>query len=421
MEQRKVEPQMTISLEDIEAARDRIAEGVPVTPCEESIPLSELCNNTIFCKLDYLQRTGSFKERGARNALLLLDEKQRSNGVIAASAGNHALGLAYHGGLLNIPVTVVMPKFSPLIKVFTCQRLKAHVIQHGDTFTQARDFANQYAEEHHLRYIHGFDDPGIIAGQGTMGLEILDQVADVDAIVVPIGGGGLIAGIALAVKSKCPEVQIIGVEAENTACYSAALKEGQPVAIEGKATLADGLAVGKVGELSFELARQYVDKVVQVSEQALALAIVRLIELEKSVIEGAAAAPLAAFISGKLGVLKDKRVVLTLCGGNIDLTILDRVIELGLVADGRLCRFTAIISDRPGGLATLAEAIASTGASIKDIAHDRTFSGPDVTEVRAICIVETNNRDHIQRVIEAVEDSGIKVIQDTHPDLPGKQ
>ncbi len=412
---------MMIGLEDIEAARDRIADGVSVTPCEESIPLSELCNNTIFCKLDYLQRTGSFKERGARNALFLLDEKQRSHGVIAASAGNHALGLAYHGGLLNIPVTVVMPKFSPLIKVFTCQQLKANVIQHGDTFVEARDFANKYAEEHHLSYIHGFDDPGIIAGQGTMGLEILDQVEDVDAIVVPIGGGGLIAGIALAVKSKCPEVQIIGVEAENTACYSAALKEGQPVAIVGKATLADGLAVGKVGELSFDLARQHVDKVVQVNEQALALAIVRLIELEKSVVEGAAAAPLAAFISGKLEMLKNKRVVLTLCGGNIDLTILDRVLELGLVTDGRLCRFTAIISDRPGGLATLAEAIASTGASIKDIVHDRAFSGPDVTEVRTICIVETNNRDHIQRVIEAVEDSGIKVIQDTHPDLPDKQ
>ncbi len=412
---------MTINLEDIEAARRRIADGVPVTPCEESIPLSELCHSKIFCKLDYLQRTGSFKERGARNALLLLDDAQRAHGVIAASAGNHALGLAYHGGLLGIPVTVVMPRFSPLIKVFTCQQLKANVIQHGDTFSEARLFADQYAKEHHLTYIHGFDDPGIIAGQGTMGLEILDQVPDVDVIVVPIGGAGLIAGLSLAVKSKRQDVQIIGVEAENTACYSAALKHGQPVQIDGQTTLADGLAVGKVGELSFKLARQYVDKVVQVNEQALALAIVRLIELEKSVIEGAAAAPLAAFISGKLNDLKDKRVVLTLCGGNIDLTILDRVIELGLVAEGRLCRFIAIISDRPGGLAALAQAIASTGASIKDIVHDRTFSGPDVTAVRAICIVETTNHDHIQRVIQAVEDTGIKVIQDNSMDLLDNQ
>lgn len=403
---------MTINSEDIFAARQRIADGVSVTPCTESIPLSELCRCRIFCKLDYLQRTGSFKERGARNALELLDEEQRTRGVIAASAGNHALGLAYHGGLLKIPVTVVMPRFSPLIKVSTCQKLGANVIQQGDTFIDARNYADEYAREHKLTYIHGFDNAAIIAGQGTMGLEILDQVPDVDAIVVPVGGGGLIAGIALAVKSQRPEVQVIGVEAEHSASFRAALDHGRPVKIETRPTLADGLAVGKVGDLPFEIARRHVDKVLAVNESSLALAIVRLIELEKSVVEGAAAAPLAAFLSGQLPELAGKRVVLTLCGGNIDLTILDRVIELGLVADGRLCRFTAIISDRPGGLAKLARLIASMGASIKDIAHDRTFSGPDVTAVRAICVVETINHEHIQRLMTTIRDAGIQVIPD---------
>ncbi len=404
---------MAIGIDDIKAAHKRIAEGVPVTPCTESIPLSELCGSKIFCKLDYRLRTGSFKERGARNALLLLGDAQRKRGVIAASAGNHALGLAYHGALLKIPVTVVMPRFSPLIKVSTCRQLGANVIQHGDAFMDARSCADEYAEKHKLTYIHGFDAPAIIAGQGTMGLEILAQVPDVDAIVVPIGGAGLIAGVSLAVKSLRPEVQVIGVEAEHSASFTAALKRGKPVKIDGLPTLADGLAVGKVGKLSFAIAREHVDKTVTVNEQSLALAIVRLIELEKSVVEGAAAAPLAAFLSKKLPELKGKCVVLALCGGNIDLTILDRVIELGLVADGRLCRFTAMISDRPGGLETLAHQIASTGASIKDILHDRAFSGPDVTAVRVLCVVETMDHVHIQRLMKTIGEAGIKVIPES--------
>ncbi len=404
---------MPITIDDIEAARARIADGVVLTPCARSIPLSELCHNTIYCKLDALQRTGSFKERGARNALLLLDDVSRKRGVIAASAGNHALGLAYHGGLLGIPVTVVMPRFAPLIKVSTCRQLGARVIQQGDTFFEARTAADVEATKQGLTYIHGFDDPAIIAGQGTMGLEILEQVPDVDAIVVPVGGAGLIAGVALAVKMKRPEVRIIGVEAENTGCFGAAMKAGKSVPVAMRATLADGLAVGQVGDASFAIARQHVDQMVQVNEQVLALAIVRLIELEKSVIEGAAAAPLAAFLSGQLDDLRDKNVVLALCGGNIDLTILDRVISLGLVADGRLCRFTAVISDRPGGLAQLAQVIAATGASIKEIVHDRAFSGPDVAAVRAVCIVETNDQAHVAQVMDALKTAGIELIR-TH-------
>ncbi|GMQ97001.1 MAG: threonine ammonia-lyase [Gammaproteobacteria bacterium] len=404
---------MPVTIDDIEAARARIADGVVLTPCARSIPLSELCHNTIYCKLDALQRTGSFKERGARNALLLLDDVSRKCGVIAASAGNHALGLAYHGGLLGIPVTVVMPRFAPLIKVSTCRQLGARVIQQGDTFSEVRAVADKEAAQQGLTYIHGFDDPAIIAGQGTMGLEVLEQVPDVDAIVVPVGGAGLIAGVALAVKMKRPEVRIIGVEAENTGCFAAAMKAGKPVPVAMRATLADGLAVGQVGDASFTIAKQHVDQVVQVNEQALALAIVRLIEREKIVIEGAAAAPLAAFLSGQLDDLRDKNVVLALCGGNIDLTILDRVISLGLVADGRLCRFTAVISDRPGGLAQLAQVIAATGASVKEIVHDRAFSGPDVAAVRTVCIVETHDQAHVAQVMDALKAAGIELIR-TH-------
>src|SRR5262245_39030817 len=238
-----------VTIDDIIAARQRIAGGVYVSPCPESIPLSELCGATIFCKLDYLQRTGSFKERGARNALLLLSDDQRRRGVITASAGNHALGLAYHGQLLGIEVTVVMPRFAPLVKVTTCRRLGARIILEGENYAEARRHAEQMAQHSGLMFIHGFDNAAIVAGQGTVGLEILEQVPHPDAIVVPIGGAGLIAGISLAVKTLQPEVQIIGVEAANAAAFSAALTAGKPIDSPVPPTLADGLAVSRVGEL----------------------------------------------------------------------------------------------------------------------------------------------------------------------------
>ncbi|RXK54422.1 threonine ammonia-lyase [Oleiharenicola lentus] len=391
---------------DIRAARRRIAGGVVETPCPESIPLSEITGTRLWCKLDNLQRTGSFKERGARNALLQLPPAQKKRGVIAASAGNHALGLAYHGRLLGIPVTVVMPDYAPLIKVSTCRRLGARVLIHGRDFAEARARANALVAAEQLAYIHGFDDPAIIAGQGTLGLEILEQVPDVDAIVCPVGGAGLIAGLSLAVKSARRRVQVVGVESTETGNFTAALRAGKPVLRPRRATLADGLATLTVGANAFALARRHVDKVVRVSEDAIALAILRMIELEKSVVEGAAAAPLAALMSGQLPELRGKNVVLVVCGGNIDPAILSRVIEQGLVHDGRLTRFTVRISDRPGGLAALAQVIAGCGASIKDIAHDRAFSGPDMHAVNAVCTVETRDRAHIRELHRALRKHG---------------
>jgi threonine dehydratase len=400
---------VSVSAAEIAAARGRIAGGVAVTPCPESIQLSELCGARIYCKLEYLQRTGSFKERGARNALLLLDDDARRRGVVAGSAGNHALGLAYHGQLLGIGVTVVMPRFAPLIKVSTCRRLGANVILHGATYPEATRFAHELADRDGLNYIHGFNDPAIIAGQGTLGLEILHQAPDAEAIVVPIGGAGLIAGIATAVKSIRPELRIFGVEAEEVPTFTAALAAGRPVDCPRQPTLADGLAVGRVGDLPFEMARPLVERVVTLSEEQISLAILRLAELEKSVVEGAGAAALAACMSGRLPELTGNRVVLVLTGGNIDLAVLGRVIEHGLVADGRLCRFTATISDRPGGLARLAQRIAAAGASVKEITHDRAFCGPDVTAVDVVCTVETADRAHIAELYRQLREEGIAV------------
>jgi len=402
-----------LTIADIEAARERIRGGIYESPCVESIPLSQLTGAHIHCKLDYLQRTGSFKERGARNALLQLSAAQHERGVIAASAGNHALGVAYHGALLGIPVTVVMPKFASLLKVTNCRHLGATVVLHGADLSDARVEAEALAARDGLTFIHPYDNAQVMAGQGTIALEILEQTPGVQAIVAPVGGGGLLAGIGTVVKARKPDVRVVGVEPVHAACLTAALAAGHPVTVTLSPTLADGLAVSQAGAAPFEVLRRVVDQVVTVDEAAIALAVLRLIELEKSVVEGAGAAPLAAFLAGKLDALKGNEVVLVLCGGNIDLTILDRVIEIGLVADGRLARFTVSISDRPGGLARLAEVIASTGASIKEIVHDRAFAGPDLSEVRVVCDVETTGPDHVAQLHRALADANVRIVAST--------
>ena len=399
-----------ITFADIEAARKRIAGAVYYSPCPESIPLSELTGMKIFTKLDYEQRTGSFKERGARNALAQLPVDQQQRGVIAASAGNHAQALAYQGKLLGIPATVVMPKYAPLIKIGNCEKLGATVVLHGKDFTEAKEKAHEIGKERGLAYIDGYDDPAIIAGQGTMGLEIVEQVPDLDAVIVPVGGGGLLAGVALAVKSLRPQTKIIAVEADHVASFSAAIQAGKPVRIEMQPTLADGLAIAQVGANAFATAAPLIDRIVVVGEEQIAISVLRIVELEKGVVEGAAATPLAACLSGQLPELAGKRVVLLLCGGNIDPNVLSRVVERGLVADGRLARFTAIISDRPGGLADLAAKIASAGASIKQVVHDRAFAGSDVSAVHVQCTVETRNHAHLAELRARLKESGVRTL-----------
>jgi threonine dehydratase len=400
---------MLVEFENIQEAATRIAGHVIESPCPLSIPLSEATEMKICCKLEYLQRTGSFKERGARNALLLLSPEQRERGVIAASAGNHALGLAYHAKLLGIPATVVMPRFAPLTKVVNCRRFGARVLLDGASLADARVKADELVSAEGLSYVNGYDDPAIIAGQGTIGLEIFAQVPDLDAVIIPIGGAGLAAGVALALRTLKPKVQIIGVEPKRAASFTAALSAGHPVAIEVQPTLADGLSVPKVGDNAFQIARDLVDRIVLVGEHDLALAILRLMELEKAVVEGAGAAPLAACLAGLVPELKNKKVVLPLCGGNIDMTMLGRVLERGLASDGRLCRFTATISDRPGGLARFAGLIAEEGASIVDIIHDRAFASDDLNTVIVHCIVETRDRQHGTDLLARLERDGFTV------------
>lgn len=404
-----------VRLEDILAARARIAGGVFETPCVESPTLSALTGSEVFCKLEYEQRTGSFKERGACNALLLLGAEERARGVIAASAGNHALALAYHGKRLGIPVTVVMPVHAPLVKQRRCRELGARVLNHGDNIAEARQRADELVAAEHLTYINGFNDAAIVAGAGTIGLEILEQVPGVEAIVAPIGGAGLIAGMSLAVKERSPGVRIVGVEPSRCASYSAALAAGRPVRVTATSTLADGLAVPEVGARSFEIARTRVDEVVTVEENQIALAILRLAELEKGVVEGAGAAPLAAFLAGKVPSLAGKRVVLVLCGGNIDPLVFSRVIEHGLAVDGRLVKFDAVISDRPGGLAELATIIARCGASVQEVLHERTFGEADVSTVRVQCVAEVRDRAHSEELFQALQSRGIRVVSRAEP------
>ena len=396
-----------VSLDTIRTAQNRIGDVIYHSPCPYSLPLSRLCGCEIYCKLDHLQITGSFKERGARNKLLLLSPQERQHGVIAASAGNHALALAYHGQTLNTPVTVVMPRYAPLIKISNCRSFGAEVILHGERYSEALQHARALAQQTGRIFVHGFDDADIIAGQGTMGLEILQDVPDVDAVIVPVGGGGLIAGVGTAIKALRPQAKIIGVEAVSAPTLRASLDAGKVTKIETRPTLADGLAISEIGALPFQICRRVVDDVALVDEVQIATAILRLLEMEKTVVEGAGAVPLAAAMTRSLG-LEGNKVVLCLCGGNIDVTLISRIIERGLAADGRLCRIVASISDRPGSLAHLLAVIADTGASIKEVSHDRNFGPADVARVAVAVVMETRDRGHVKEIHDTLRAKGIQ-------------
>ncbi|MDA1007814.1 MAG: pyridoxal-phosphate dependent enzyme [Planctomycetota bacterium] len=403
----------SVTYDAILAAQQRIRGGVQQTSCVFSPALSARLGAKVWCKLEYQQVTGSFKERGARNALLLLDEPARRRGVVAASAGNHALALAYHGRDLAIPITVCMPKWAPLIKQERCRSFGANVILAGDNIAEARIRADEFVARDSMTYINGFDDAAIIAGAGTTGIEIVNQVPDLDAIVCPIGGGGLIAGIAVAVRELAPRVEIIGVEPERAASWSAAIAAGKPVMTKIEPTLADGLAVPQVGERAFAIARSLISQVVRVGEDDIALAIVRILEEERGVVEGGGAAPLAALIANQLPHLAGKKIVLVLGGGNIDPSTLSRVIEHGLAVDGRVVQFSAMIGDRPGGLAHLATLIAQSGASVKQIMHDRTFAGADVSRVQVVCQIEVRGRAHADELYALLSSHGISILSRT--------
>ncbi len=347
----------------IAAARERIRDVLYYSPCQVSHDLSELAGHPIYLKLENLQRTGAFKERGALNRLLQLTPEQRARGVIAASAGNHAQGVAFHAARLGIRARIVMPQPTPLVKVSATRGFGAEVILHGANYDEACEEATRLQQEKQLTFIHPFDDDEVIAGQGTIGLEILEQLPDVEAIVVPIGGGGLIGGIACAVKEARPDVRIVGVQTERLASMLRAVEAGAPVTLPAQATIADGIAVRRAGERTFPLVRRYVDEIVTVDEEEISSAILVLLEKEKTLAEGAGAAALAALLQGKTHLHAEKTVALV-CGGNIDVTLLSRIIERGLAKDGRLLRIRVYLLDRPGSLHQLTRILTECEANI---------------------------------------------------------
>eukprot|EP00760_Papus_ankaliazontas_P031668 PhM_4_TR5392/c0_g1_i4/m.84201/K01754/E4.3.1.19, ilvA, tdcB; threonine dehydratase len=399
---------LPVQFVDISVADHRLRSRLRRTPLQQA-HLGTALGIDLYYKLENMHWTGSFKERGALNALMNLSEEQRKTGVIAASAGNHALALAYHGKELGIPVTVVMPRVAPLTKVSQCRNYGADVHIVGAHIGEAREYALTLQEKNNMTYINGFDDPHIIAGAGTLGLEILAEMPDVDVIVVPVGGAGMLAGVSLAVKSLKPDTEIIAVESVNCASYTEALLHGKPTAPIVKGSLADGLAVPVVGGNAFKIASQFVreDDVVLVSERDIAHAIVRMMETEKIVAEGGGIVGLAAILGGVLTErLRGKKVVTCICGGNIDITVLGRVIERGLYADGRMLQFDAAISDSPGGVARFSSLIAEKGASIKEIMQEHPFI-TDVSVCSVHVTVEVHGEAHGRELIEHLNKNGI--------------
>ncbi len=393
----------------IEAARVRLREAVHITPCAFSQTLSDLTGTRCFVKLENLQMTGSFKERGAANLLLQLSAAERARGVVAASAGNHGLAVAFHAARLGIPATIVMPVGAPLIKVTSARRYGAEVVLWGANFDEAYVRAREIETERNAVFVHPFDDGRVIVGQGTLGLELLEQMERMDAMIVPVGGGGLIAGTALAIKAHRPDVRVIGVQAEAQPAMRRSLDAGDRVRIDAAPTIADGIAVRQVGALTLDLVRRHVDDVVTVGEEELANAILLLLEIEKTVVEGAGAAPLAALLNRPLG-LAGGTVVLVLSGGNIDVTMLSRIIERGLVKDGRLVRLGVVLRDQPGALARLTALIAEERANILHILHDRAFARhAAIGETEVELTLETSGRKQIDTLKQRLESAGYRV------------
>jgi threonine dehydratase len=393
---------------DVEAARDRLAGVVHETPCAFSQSLSDMTGARVFVKLENLQMTGSFKERGAANVLLQLSPEERRRGVVTASAGNHGLAVAFHAARLGIAAVIVMPEWAPLAKVLSARRQGAEVVLHGDNYDEAYGYAREIEAARRLVFVHPFDDPRVIAGQGTIGLELAAQVPDLDAALVPVGGGGLVAGVAIALKSRRAGAEVIGVQSDEVAAMKAALAAGDQVTVAAAPTIADGIAVRRVGEHTLPLARRWVDQVVSVSEEEIANAILLLLEIEKTVVEGAGAVPLAALVNKKVA-LAGKTVALVLSGGNIDVNLVSRIIERGLVKDGRLVRLAVMLRDRPGQLARLTALVAEMRANVLHILHDRAFSRARLGETEVELTLETSGREQIEAVKRHLTEAGYSV------------
>ncbi len=397
-----------VTLADIQGARERLSGLIIRTPLVYSKTLSRMSGREVFLKLENLQTTGSFKLRGSLNKLKLLTAAGQTSGVVAASAGNHAQGVAYAAALAGIPATIVMPEWASVSKQAATEGYGGRVVRQGQTLAEALEYARSLAQTG-ITFIHPFDDPDIIAGQGTLGLEIIEALPEVDAILVPVGGGGLAAGVALAVKAKLPRVKIFGVQSSLVPSAQAAFDAGRPVAIPGAPTLADGINVTCLGQHTYPLLRRHLDGLALVSEAQIAEAVLLLLEKKKILSEGAGAVPAAALLHSLTGQELGRRLVLIISGGNIDVPILERVVQRGLVNSNRLLTLMVVLPDSPGSLGKLASLLGRSGANILHLAHDRLGLDLPLRETRVKLDLETLGSAHCAQIIDTLQQAGYRV------------
>jgi threonine dehydratase len=391
---------LPVTLADVQTARNKIAGAVEHTPCLHSKTLSRIFDCEVWLKFENLQFTASFKERGALNKLLSLNAEEKSRGVIAMSAGNHAQGVAYHAGRLGIPATIVMPAYTPFVKVRNTEGHGAKVVLHGSTLAEASQHARDLATRHRFVFVHPFDDPYIIAGQGTLALEMLEASPDLDTLVIPVGGGGLLAGCAVAARGVRPGIEIIGVESTTFPAMAQRLR-GQEVRV-GTETIAEGLAVRDIGEMPLAIARALVNEVILVDESTIEEAIALLIDVEKTVTEGAGATGIAALLQHRARFV-GKKVGVVLCGGNIDSRILASILMRNLVREGRLVRIRVRLPDVAGALAKLTKVVGDAGANVVDVEHQRLFGVFSVKSTEVELTLETRDRNHVTQLLAELE------------------
>ncbi len=401
----------SVTLEDIQRARGVIAGQVHVTPVLSTGSLGRMVGCELLLKAENLQRAGSFKVRGAVNKIAGLSAEQKARGVIAASAGNHAQGVALAAGNLGIDCTIVMPRDASIPKVEATKGYGAEVVLHGESFDEAMSHANRLVQENGLTLVHAFDDPAVIAGQGTIGLELLEQAPDIDAVVVPVGGGGLIAGIGLAIRETMPGVRVIGVQASASTAFVESYRSDRRVSVKGEPTVADGIAVGTPGRLTLPLAERCVDDMVAVDEEEITQAMTLLLERCKLLVEGAGAVGLAALLGGKIPV-DGQRVVVVLSGGNVDSNLVARVLEHGLSHAGRYMVLRQLIEDRPGRLSRLLAVVSGTGVNILQVGHLRHGPSVPMGHVEVQLELETRNSAHAEEVRERLRESGYSLTEE---------
>jgi threonine dehydratase len=398
-----------VTLADVEQARARIGDAIFLSPCAKSEMLSQLTGCEVFLKLENLQMTGSFKERGSLNKILQLSASEKAAGVITASAGNHAQGVAHAARISGIRATIVMPETTPMSKIRGTREFGADIILHGAGYDQAYAKACDLQRQKGCTFIHAFDDPEVIAGQGTIGLELLQQVPEMDLVVVPVGGGGLLAGIATAIKALRPQVRLVGVEAERMPAMQASLAAGRVCPARAANTLADGIAVSRVGRHTLPILQQWVAEIVTVTEEQIANAVMVLLEREKTLAEGAGAVGFAALCNNRVRDIENRKVVILISGGNIDMTLLSKIIERGLESDGRLARIKVVVPDKPGSIAELASLVAEHRANILQISQNRAVSEVQLQETEVELTLETRGREHVAAIVASMRSRGFSV------------